>query len=45
MKTISLVNNKGGVGKSTIALNLAKGLSMKGEKVLAIDLDPQGNFL
>lgn len=44
MKTISLVNNKGGVGKSTIALNLAKGLSMKGEKVLAIDLDPQGNF-
>lgn len=44
MKTISLVNFKGGVGKTTLAANLAAGLVMQGRKVLLIDLDPQANL-
>lgn len=42
-KIISILNFKGGVGKSTTAVNVAKALHMDGNRVLVIDADPQGN--
>lgn len=44
MKTISIFNNKGGVGKTTLGYNVACTLGEMGYKVLVVDLDPQCNF-
>ena len=43
MRTIAVMNQKGGVGKTTTSVNLSAALAAKGHRVCALDLDPQGH--
>ncbi len=44
MKKIAVLNQKGGVGKTTVTANLCHALALAGQKVIAVDLDPQGHL-
>lgn len=45
MKIVSIINYKGGVGKTTITANLASEMTSRGKRVLIIDLDPQTQLI